>query len=304
MQGYQITQLSQPIASHGHLDVVVPRTWKRSKGAVVDAEARRVRVCRIQLEQDSGKSVHTLREGASCVDLNRAGVGLLEIVTEPDVRSAAEAGEFLKSLQRLLRHVGTCDGNMEDGSLRCDVNVSVHEPGAAFGQRVEVKNLNSIKSVMKAIEHEYQRQVVALETGGSIAQETRTFDALTGVTVRLRDKEDKLDYRFMPDPDLLPLVLSDGLLSAVRASLTELPSATQARLQTQYTLSLYDASMLVAETGVAALFEEVRRVFPSCCRACVLTAACRAPCCRLCASLQPWMAPRHHLSLLKQPATS
>ena len=260
-QGYQITQLGDSIARDGELKLVVPRSWKRAKGSVVDAFERSVRIARIQLEQDSGKSVHTLSPTFSLIDLNRAGVGLLEIVTEPDVRSAAEAAEFIKSLQRLLRHIGTCDGNMEDGSLRCDVNVSVRRPGEGYGERVEVKNLNSVKAVQKAIEHEAARQITVLETGGTVVMETRSYDPVTGVTTRMREKEAKLDYRFMADPDLEPVVLSDAFIADVSAGMPELPAATHARLQVQYGLSLYDSSVIVAERGSAAFFEEVCGVF-------------------------------------------
>ena len=206
---------------------------------------------------DAGKSVHDRRADATCVDLNRAGVALMEIVSEPDIRSPEEAGHYLRKLRSILRYIGTCDGNMEQGSLRADVNVSVRRPGGALGTRCEVKNLNSVRFVMKAIEVEAQRQVALLEAGGSVELETRLFDPERGETRSMRSKEEAHDYRYFPDPDLLPLTLDPAWVEAQRAALPELPDARKARFVEDYSLSAYDAGVLVAEREIAEYFEAV-----------------------------------------------
>ena len=206
---------------------------------------------------DAGKSVHDRRADATCVDLNRAGVALMEIVSEPDIRSPEEAGHYLRKLRSILRYIGTCDGNMEQGSLRADVNVSVRRPGGELGTRCEVKNLNSVRFVMKAIEVEAQRQVALLEAGGSVELETRLFDPARGETRSMRSKEEAHDYRYFPDPDLLPLTLDPAWVEAQRAALPELPDARKARFVEDYGLSAYDAGVLVADREIADYFEAV-----------------------------------------------
>ncbi|OQR82810.1 aspartyl/glutamyl-tRNA(Asn/Gln) amidotransferase subunit B [Achlya hypogyna] len=292
--GYQITQQRAPIATNGVLKFQVqeakPRAQttfssRKEKNAALKAQKdqgmsdtsvhrfmprvaadewveKQVRVNRIQIEQDSGKNIHSL--DATHVDLNRAGTGLMEIVFEPDLRSAAEAGQVLREVQHLLRHIGTCDGNMEDGSMRCDLNVSVRpkptspDEDVPFGERVEVKNMNSIKNLMKAVEYEMERQVELITTtGGCIEKETRTFDAATGMTKRMRTKEGAKDYRFFPEPDLPPLVISQSFVDEALASLPELPDKMKARLCAMYGLSAYEASVLVLTPGAVEYFEAV-----------------------------------------------
>ncbi len=194
-----------------------------------DGSAREIGITRLHLEQDAGKSLHDQHPSLTYVDLNRAGVGLMEIVSEPDLRSAEEAGLYLRKLRSILRYLGTCDGNMEEGSLRCDANVSVRQPGEPYGTRCEIKNLNSVRYVMQAIEYEARRQVELLEEGGKVAQQTRLFDVGRGVTRPMRSKEEAHDYRYFPDPDLLPLVLDPAWVEGLRAGLPELPDAKKAR---------------------------------------------------------------------------
>jgi aspartyl-tRNA(Asn)/glutamyl-tRNA(Gln) amidotransferase subunit B len=246
--GYQISQYTRPIVGKGRIVLDLP-----------DGRTRTIGITRLHLEQDAGKSLHDQHPLQTYVDLNRAGVGLMEIVSEPDLRSAEEAGSYVKKLRSLLRYLGTCDGNMEEGSLRCDCNVSVRRPGAPLGTRCEIKNVNSIRHVMLAIEYEARRQIRVLEEGGTIRQETRLFDAGRGVTRSMRSKEEAHDYRYFPDPDLLPLVLEQSWVEALKRGLPELPDAKKARFIAQYQLSPYDAEVLVDEQASAAYFETVAK---------------------------------------------
>src|SRR5207302_2715304 len=218
---------------------------------------REIGVTRLHLEQDAGKSLHDQHPSLTYVDLNRAGVALTEIVSEPDLRSAEEAGIYLRKLRSILRYLGTCDGNMEEGSLRCDCNVSVRRPGEPLGTRCEIKNLNSVRFAMQAIEYEARRQVGVLESGGTIKQETRLYDTERGETRPMRSKEDAHDYRYFPDPDLLPLVLDPAWVEQLRAELPELPDAKKARFVAEYGLRPEDAGVLVAERATAEFFEQV-----------------------------------------------
>ena len=242
--GYQISQYTRPIVGKGKLVIDLP-----------DGSAREIGITRLHLEQDAGKSLHDQHPSQTYVDLNRAGVALMEIVSEPDLRSAEEAGAYLKKLRSILRYLGTCDGNMEEGSLRCDCNVSVRKPGRALGTRCEIKNVNSIRFVMQAIEHEARRQVAVIEEGGAIKQETRLFDSGRGVTRPMRSKEEAHDYRYFPDPDLLPLELDRTWVEEVRRGLPELPDAKKARFVAQYKLSPYEAGVLADEQASADYFE-------------------------------------------------
>jgi aspartyl-tRNA(Asn)/glutamyl-tRNA(Gln) amidotransferase subunit B len=244
--GYQISQYQQPLVGRGRVVLDMP-----------DGTTREIGVTRLHLEQDAGKSLHNQHPSLTYVDLNRAGVALMEIVSEPDLRSADEAGVYLRKLRSILRYLGTCDGNMEEGSLRCDCNVSVRRPGEPYGTRCEIKNLNSIRYVMQAIEHEARRQIEIIEEGGTIAQQTRLFDAGRGVTRPMRSKEEAHDYRYFPDPDLLPLVLDPDWVERLRAALPELPDAKKARFVSDYKISTDDAAVLVAERETALFFERV-----------------------------------------------
>jgi aspartyl-tRNA(Asn)/glutamyl-tRNA(Gln) amidotransferase subunit B len=244
--GYQISQYTRPIVGKGKLVLDLP-----------DGSVRTVGITRLHLEQDAGKLVHDRHPSRTYVDLNRAGIGLMEIVSEPDLRSAEEAGAYLRKLRSILRYLGTCDGNMEEGSLRCDCNVSVRKPGAPLGTRCEIKNVNSVRFVMQAIEHEARRQIEVIEDGGTVEQETRLFDAGKGVTRPMRSKEHAHDYRYFPDPDLLPLTLEKDWVAALKASLPELPDAKKARFVADYKLSPADAGVLVAERASADYFEAV-----------------------------------------------
>jgi len=246
--GYQISQYKQPIVGEGHLDI-----------DLASGETKRVGIERLHLEQDAGKSIHDQHPQKTYIDLNRAGVALMEIVSKPDLRSPEEAGAYMRKMRALVRYLGTCDGNMEEGSLRCDANVSVRRPGEGLGTRCELKNINSIRFVMQAIEYEARRQVEVLEDGGTIRQETRLFDSAKGVTRPMRSKEHAHDYRYFPDPDLLPLVLDRKWIEEVRASLPELPDAKKARFASDYKLTPYDAGVLVAEKENAEFFEVVAR---------------------------------------------
>ena len=243
-QGYQITQLYHPIVGEGALTVEPDGAAPKSIG-----------IERIHLEQDAGKSVHDGHATMTYVDLNRSGCALMEIVSKPDMRSPAEAGAYVRKLRSLLRYVGSCDGNMEEGSMRADVNVSVRKAGAPFGTRTETKNVNSVRYVMAAIEFEARRQVDVLESGGSIVQETRLFDPDRGETRSMRSKEDAHDYRYFPDPDLLPVELSEAFVAACEASLPELPDAKRARFEGELGLSAYNATVLTAEKETADYFE-------------------------------------------------
>jgi aspartyl-tRNA(Asn)/glutamyl-tRNA(Gln) amidotransferase subunit B len=243
-QGYQISQLYHPLVGEGEITVDL------EGGA-----AKTIGVERIHVEQDAGKLMHDQHPEHSYVDLNRSGVALMEIVSRPDMRSPEEAGAYVRKLRSILRYVGSCDGNMEQGSMRADVNVSVRRPGDPFGTRTETKNVNSVRFIMAVIEHEARRQVDLIEEGGTIVQETRLFDPDKGVTRALRSKEDAHDYRYFPDPDLLPLELSDAFLAECRASLPELPDAKRARYETAFGLSPYNAGVLTADVTSARWFE-------------------------------------------------
>jgi len=245
-QGYQISQYKWPIVGEG--EVVVD---------LAEGETVRVGIERLHLEQDAGKSLHEQNPTMSLVDLNRSGVALMEIVTKPDLRSAEEAKAFVAKLRSVLRYLGTCDGDMEKGSLRADVNVSVRKPGAALGTRCEIKNVNSIRFIGQAIEHEARRQIEIIEDGGTIEQETRLFDPDKGETRPMRTKEEAHDYRYFPDPDLLPLELEPALVADLRQSLPELPDQKKSRFMRDYALSAYDADVLVAERETADYFETV-----------------------------------------------
>src|SRR6202790_156592 len=244
--GYQISQYKSPIVGEGEVLVDMP-----------DGETVRVGIERLHLEQDAGKSLHDQNPSMSLVDLNRAGVALMEIVSKPDLRSADEAKAYVAKLRAILRYLGTCDGDMEKGSLRADVNVSVRKPGGALGTRCEIKNMNSIAFIGEAIEYEARRQIEIIEDGGSIDQETRLFDPDKGETRSMRSKEEAHDYRYFPDPDLLPLEFSEAYVAALKAELPELPDQKKARFIADLGLSPYDAAVLVAERESADFFETV-----------------------------------------------
>ena len=247
-QGYQISQLYHPIVGEGALTIEADEKAGIAEDKVIGIE-------RIHVEQDAGKLMHDQHPTMSYVDLNRCGVALMEIVSMPDMRSPAEAGAYVRKLRSILRYVGSCDGNMEEGSMRADVNVSVRKPGEEFGTRTETKNVNSVRFVMQTIEHEANRQVDLIEGGGTVVQETRLFDPNTGTTRSMRSKEDAHDYRYFPDPDLLPLELEDDFLEACRASLPELPDAKRARYENELGLTPYNARELTAEVETFARFE-------------------------------------------------
>ena len=245
-QGYQISQYLQPIVGPGTMMIDLE-----------DGSSREVGITRLHLEQDAGKSIHDQRPEKTLVDLNRSGVALMEIVSEPDMRSADEAVAYITKMRSILRYLGTCDGNMQEGSLRADVNVSVRRPGADLGTRCELKNLNSLRFIRQAIDYEARRQVEILEDGGRIAQETRLFDTGQGITRAMRSKEEEQDYRYFPDPDLLPLELDADWVEALKRDLPELPDAKKRRFEESFGLSSYDAGVLVAEQETANYFETV-----------------------------------------------
>ncbi|KAF0374332.1 glutamyl-tRNA amidotransferase chain B [Gigaspora margarita] len=245
--GYQITQHYAPISLGGKIFL------NQLDGLEYDTM---VRIKQIQLEQDTGKSIHDIVPGMTLIDLNRAGTGLIEIVTEPDMRTSKEAGLTVKKLQSILRTIGSSDGNMEEGSLRCDVNVSVHEHETPYGTRCEIKNLNSIKFLMAAIDVEIERQIKELENGNKIVQETRGFDVLKNKTFRLRTKETATDYRYMPEPDLSPLILNKDYITRISNNLPELPDDLKTRIMKQYGIPLHDVIVLMNETGGVKYFEE------------------------------------------------
>lgn len=248
-KGYQISQFELPVVGKGQITIQVPA------GKNTDAYEKVINITRAHLEEDAGKSVHGAVEGMSGIDLNRAGTPLLEIVTEPDMRSAAEAVAYAKKLHELVQWIGICDGNMQEGSFRCDVNVSVRPKGTEkFGTRREIKNLNSFKFMQQAIEYETQWQIETLEDGGTIQQATVLFNPDTGETRAMRTKEEANDYRYFPDPDLLPLEVTEADKARVRAEMPELPQALQARLVSEYQLSAYDASTLTASRSMADYF--------------------------------------------------
>jgi aspartyl-tRNA(Asn)/glutamyl-tRNA(Gln) amidotransferase subunit B len=244
--GYQITQFEHPIVGKGVIAI-----------ELADGTTRDIGVTRLHLEQDAGKSLHDQDPARSYIDLNRAGVALMEIVSEPDMRSPEEAGAYLHKLRTILRYLGTCDGNMDEGSMRADVNVSVRRAGEEFRTRCEIKNVNSIRYAMQAIDYEARRQVEIWEAGGEVKQETRLFEPGRNITRSMRSKEDAHDYRYFPDPDLLPLVIDQDWVDSLRTELPELPDAKRARFITHYGLPAYDAAVLVAEQPVAAFFEQV-----------------------------------------------
>ena len=246
--GYQISQYLQPIVGKGEIIL-----------DLAEGVSRTVGITRLHLEMDAGKSMHDQHPSKTYVDLNRSGVAVMEIVSEPDMRTSEEAGAYLRKLRTILRYLGSCDGNMEEGSMRCDCNVSVRKPGAALGTRTETKNVNSIRFVMQAIEYETRRQIDILEEGGSIVQETRLWDTSKGVTRAMRSKEEAHDYRYFPDPDLLPLILDPAWVAQIKTTLPELPDDKKQRFIRDYKLSRYDAEVLVAEQAKADFYEKVAR---------------------------------------------
>ncbi len=247
-QGYQISQLYHPIVGEGHIEISLDEKNPDAGGKTIGVE-------RIHVEQDAGKLMHDQHPTMSYVDLNRCGVALMEIVSKPDMRSPQEAGAYLKKLRSILRYVGSCDGNMEEGSMRADVNVSVRKPGDEFGTRTETKNVNSVRFVQAVVEHEAMRQIDVIEGGGTIVQETRLWDPDKSETRSMRSKEDAHDYRYFPDPDLLPVELADDFLAECRASLPELPDAKRARYTGQLGLSAYAAAVITADVETARWFE-------------------------------------------------
>jgi len=248
-KGYQISQYELPICEHGFIEIVV------------DSEIKRIGITRIHMEEDAGKNIHESASGGagnhSFVDLNRAGVPLMEIVSEPDIRSPKEAAEYMKKLRAILRYLGVCDGNMEQGSLRCDANVSIRPVGQKeYGTRAEVKNINSFKFVEKALEYEIKRQIKVLEEGGKIIQETRLWDSNKGITESMRGKEEAHDYRYFPEPDLVPITVEQKWIDEIKASLPELPDAKSKRFASEYGLPEDDADLLTSEKALAEWFEE------------------------------------------------
>ena len=244
-KGYQISQYENPICEGGYIEIVVA------------GEVKRVGITRIHMEEDAGKNIHEGTGNFSYVDLNRAGVPLMEIVSEPDIRTPQEAAEYMKKLRTILRYLGVCDGNMEQGSLRCDANVSVRPAGQKeYGTRAEVKNINSFRFVEKAIDYEIKRQIGVIEEGGEIVQETRLWDSTKGITESMRTKEEAHDYRYFPEPDLVPIVADRSWIEEIRASLPELPDAKRQRFVSEFGLPEYDAELLTTEKPVAEWFEE------------------------------------------------
>lgn len=246
-KGYQISQYELPVVGRGHLDVEME-----------DGTVKRINITRAHLEEDAGKSLHEDFHGCSGIDLNRAGTPLLEIVSEPDMRSAKEAVAYLKTLHTLVKYLGICDGNMQEGSFRCDANVSVRRKGETkYGTRCELKNINSFRFVERAINYEVERQIALIESGGTVSQETRLYNPDKNETRPMRSKEEANDYRYFPDPDLLPLVISDELIAKIKAQLPELPQQKRQRFMTQYGLNAYDASVLVSSQEMADFYEAV-----------------------------------------------
>lgn len=247
-QGYQISQYLHPIVGEGEIEIDLD-----------DGSVRTIGITRLHLEQDAGKSLHDQSPTSSFVDLNRSGCALMEIVSEPDIRTPEEAAAYVKKIRSIVRYLKTCDGNMEEGSMRCDVNVSVRKPGDEFGTRCEIKNVNSVRHVINAIEYEARRQVDIIEEGGTIIQETRLWDPNKGETRSMRSKEDAHDYRYFPDPDLLPLTLTDDLIKRIQDTLPELPDQKKHRFMGDMGLSTYDAGVLTAERERAEFFETVAK---------------------------------------------
>ncbi|MCT6824256.1 Asp-tRNA(Asn)/Glu-tRNA(Gln) amidotransferase subunit GatB [Bartonella apis] len=250
-QGYQISQFEQPIVGEGKITISV---GPDKKGEFEDVE---IGIERLHLEQDAGKSIHDQHPTMSFVDLNRSGVALMEIVSKPDLRSSDEAKAYVTKLRTIVRYLGTCDGNMDEGAMRADVNVSVRRPGEDFGTRCEIKNVNSIRFIGQAIDYEARRQIAVLEDGGTIDQETRLFDSAKGETRPMRSKEEAHDYRYFPDPDLLPLVFDQAFVDELKAGLPALPDEIKSEFINEMGLSAYDASILVSEKAIADFFKEV-----------------------------------------------
>ena len=244
-QGYQISQFHHPIVGRGYIEIQLP-----------NEQPRKIGVTRLHLEQDAGKSFHDQHPSKSFIDLNRSGVALMEIVSEPDMRSAEEAQFYTKKLRALLRYLGTCDGNMEEGSMRADVNISLRRPGDDYGTRAEIKNVNSVRFMGQAIHYEIQRQMEILEEGGIINQETRLFDAHKGITRTMRSKEDAQDYRYFPDPDLPPLIINEDYVNRIRQTLPELPDQKKHRYIHDYGLTGYDADVITADFEMTQYFEK------------------------------------------------
>lgn len=245
-QGYQISQFEDPIVGKGEIEIDLP-----------DGTSKAIGITRLHLEQDAGKSVHDQHPTKSFVDLNRSGCALMEIVSEPDISSPEEAAAYLSKLRMILRYLGTCDGNMEEGSMRADVNISIRKPGDDLGTRAEIKNVNSVKAVQQAIDFEVERQIDLIENGGEVVQETRLWDPNKMETRSMRSKEEAHDYRYFPDPDLLLLVLEESMIEEIKGSLPELPDQKKHRFMGDYGLSLYDSSVLIAEKHRADYFETV-----------------------------------------------
>jgi aspartyl-tRNA(Asn)/glutamyl-tRNA(Gln) amidotransferase subunit B len=246
--GYQISQFKQPIVGEGTIIL-----------DLADGLTREIGIERLHLEMDAGKSMHDQHPSKTYVDLNRAGVALMEIVSKPDMRSPEEAVAYVRKLRTIVRYLGTCDGNMDEGSMRCDINVSVRKPGGPLGTRTETKNVNSMRFMHAVIEYEAQRQIELIEEGGAVVQETRLWDTAKGVTRSMRSKEEAHDYRYFPDPDLLPLVIEQELVDQIKASLPELPDDKKTRFMEQYKLPPYDAGVLVAEKARGDFYEEVAK---------------------------------------------
>lgn len=245
-QGYQISQYEIPIVGEGAIEI-----------DLADGTTKMIGIERLHLEQDAGKSMHDQHPTKSFVDLNRSGNALMEIVSRPDLRSGEEVAAYVTKIRSILRYLETCDGNMDEGSMRCDVNLSVRRPGAEFGTRCEIKNMNSIRFIQQAIEYEAQRQIELIESGHKIQQETRLFDVAKGITRSMRSKEDAHDYRYFPDPDLLPLIVEQSLIDSINDNMPELPDAKKHRYIKDFGMSAYDAGVLVAEKSRAAFFEQV-----------------------------------------------
>ena len=245
-QGYQISQFTQPIVGKGSIEIDLK-----------DGSSKKIGITRLHLEQDAGKSVHDLEPNKSYIDLNRSGIALMEIVSEPDIRSAEEAQEYVKKLRSILRYIGTCDGNMEEGSLRCDVNISVRKKGEELGTRSEIKNVNSIKSIGQAVDYEFKRQIEIINSGGKIDQETRLFDEKKGETRAMRTKEEAHDYRYFPDPDLPPLEIKDDWINQIKKNLPELPDIKKEKLIKEHKISSYEAAILVSDKNNVEFFDKI-----------------------------------------------
>ena len=245
-QGYQISQFTQPIVGKGSIEINLK-----------DGSSKKIGITRLHLEQDAGKSIHDLEPNKSYIDLNRSGVALMEIVSEPDIRSAEEAQEYVKKLRSILRYIGTCDGNMEEGSLRCDVNISVRKKGEELGTRSEIKNVNSIKSIGQAVDYEFKRQIEIINSGGKIDQETRLFDEKKGETRAMRTKEEAHDYRYFPDPDLPPLEIKDDWINQIKKNLPELPDIKKEKLIKEHKISSYEAAILVSDKNNVEFFDKI-----------------------------------------------